>query len=395
MTEDRKATGPLIFLIAGEPSGDQLGARLMAALQEQSAEEIRFMGIGGPLMAEQGLKSLFPIEDFAVMGIFEVVPHIAKIYRRVMATIEAVQMARPAVLVTIDSPSFSLQVSKRLQGEGIPLVHYVAPSVWAWKAWRAKKISDYLDCLLTLLPFEPPYFEAHGLRAVFVGHPVVELEEAIREKQARPRGACREELGLPGCDPLLCLLPGSRRGEVTRLLPIFKEVVERLQVNFPGLGVVLPTVSTVAEVLKNAVQEWRVPVKVLLGQEAKMTAYASSDLAIAASGTVAVELAVAGLPAVIAYRVNPITAHLAKRILKIRHVSLPNILLDREVQPELLQWDCTSKNIAAQSLSLLNEKPSRDAQIKAYEEVRGILRPGNISPSHAAAREILALIPRN
>ncbi len=392
MTASPAADAPLIFLIAGEPSGDQLGALLMRALKRETEGQLRFAGIGGPQMEGEGLKSLFPLSDFAVMGLLEVLPHVAKIYQRIKATVAAVETARPAVVVTIDSPGFTLRVSKRLRGKGIPLVHYVAPSVWAWKAWRAKQVAGYLDRLLALLPFEPPYFEVHGLKTKFVGHPVVELGPGSGAERTALGAAFRERHGMTREDVVLCLLPGSRRGEVARLLPIFQEVMERVTPAMPGLRLVLPTVPTVADLVEDAVGSWGQPVQVIRDPAEKQAVFAASDLALAASGTVAVELAVAGVPAVIAYKVNALSAQVAKRLLKIRFVSLPNILLGRALQPELLQWDCTPDKIAAELRRLFDDPEVRQSQLDGYQEMTAKLKPDDGPPSRSAALEILSLI---
>ena len=227
---------PLVFLVAGEPSGDQLGARLMAALREESGGQLRFAGVGGERMAEAGLESLFPIHELAVMGIIEVIPKIPLVLRRVRETAAAARAARPAALVTIDAPSFTLEVSERLKGEGFPRIHYVAPSVWAWKPWRAKSMAGYLDHLLALLPFEPPYFERHGLATTVVGHPAV---EAANERRLDP-AAFRRRHGLPEAATAVCVLPGSRMGEVRRHEPVMAGALALLKKRLPDLHALAP-----------------------------------------------------------------------------------------------------------------------------------------------------------
>jgi len=374
-----------IFLIAGEPSGDLLGARLMAALKRRCEGELRFSGVGGPLMAAEGLDSLYPLEDFAVMGLVEVLPHVLRIRKRIAALVARIEAECPEVLVTIDAPAFSLRVSRQLKGKGPCLVHYVAPSVWAWKAWRARRIAGFLDCLLTLLPFEPPLFEVHGLKSVFVGHPAIEGQSAAGSPSAPAIAAA-------GTGPLLCLLPGSRQGEIRRLLPVFRQAVALLRRDLPDLRCVLPSLPGLAATLRRQTADWPVPLQLLDDEAGKQAAFASATAALAASGTVAVELAVAGLPAVIAYRINPVTAAIAKRLLKLRFVSLPNILLDREVQPERLQWDCTPEALAAALQPLLIDPQARARQQAAYREVVHLLTPsGDVTPSERAAETILAL----
>ncbi len=378
---------PLIFLIAGEPSGDLLGARLMAALRAETGGAVRFAGIGGERMIAEGLDSLIPIDELAIMGVFEIVPHALRIIQHIRQTAAVVRTMRPAAVVTIDSPSFSLEVSLRLRGLGMPLVHYVAPSVWAWKPWRAAKMARHVDHLLTLLPFEAPYFEKHGLATTFVGHPAVEMKNHTADPIA-----FRTVHAIDAAAPVICVLPGSRRGEVRRLAPIFGATLGRLAERFPGLRAVTPTVSTVAAEVSALAPTWPVPTTVLTEPAEKAEAFAASDVALAASGTVAVELAVAGVASVIGYRVSPMTAFIARRVVKSRYASLPNILLGREVQPELIQEKCTPDNLAAALGALLEDPKARSAQVEAAGEAIRLLTPGGTPPSRRAAQTVLSLI---
>lgn len=381
---------PLIWIIAGEPSGDQLAARLMAALKAETDGAVRFAGIGGARMAEQGLQSLFPIEDLSVMGLLEVLPHLPVILRRLRQATAAVRAARPAALVTVDSPSFTLEVSHRLKGEGFPLIHYVAPQVWAWKPWRAKKMAGYLDHLLALLPFEPPYFEPHGLKTSFVGHPAVE-----QAKESSDPAELRRRLGLDRSSPLLCLLPGSRRTEVKRMAPLFGATLALLAPRFPGLHAVVPTVEGVAALVDAEASAWPVPSHIVTGASDKLAAFRAADAALAASGTVAVELAVAELPSVITYRVNALSAAIARRLLKVRFASIPNLVLDREVQPELLQNQAQPEALAEAVGRLLSDESERQAQIAGCREATAALGGGEVSPSTRAARVVLQVIAQS
>lgn len=371
--------GPLIFLIAGEPSGDLLGARLMAALREETGGRVRFAGIGGEAMTAAGLKSRFPIHELAVMGFIEVLPHLFTILRRLRETVTAVKDLRPDAVVTIDSPSFTLEIAERLKGQGIPLIHYVAPQVWAWKAWRAKSVARYLDHLLALLPFEPPYFERHGLPTHFVGHPAVE-NRAVPKSGEAAQGLC------------LAVLPGSRKGEVAKLLPVFAEVVRALAVRHPDLRVVIPTVETVAEVVEARVRDWPLPVTVVRGAEAKATAFGEATAALAASGTVALELGVAGVPTVVAYRFAGVVGLLSPSLLRVPFVSLVNLIAGREVQPEFLQRRCRASEILPAVERLLSDPEARAAQRVGCRGVVEALTPPEGSPSRAAARRILACL---
>lgn len=384
MSPEREAADPVIFLVAGEPSGDQLGARLMAEIKTETNGHVRFAGVGGERMQAEGLDSLFPMSDLSVMGLAEVLPHLARILRRMRQTVAAARAAQPSAVVTIDSPSFTLRVMRKLAGIACPRIHYVAPQVWAWKPWRARSMAGYLNHLLALLPFEPPIFEQHGLATTFVGHPVVET--AGRSFNAE---AFRRQYAIPPEAPVICLLPGSRKAEVRRLLPVFEETVALLAERLPDLHVVLPTVGGVEQRVRQATRAWPVPVTVVTGAENRYTAFAASHAAIAASGTVAVELAVAQLPAVIAYRVNRLTAFLARRLIRVPYVSLPNLVMDRSIQPEMLQDDCTPAKLADALQPLLDDTDRRAAYIAACQEAARALGAFGEPPSRKAARIVL------
>ncbi len=380
------ADAPLIYLIAGEPSGDVLGSRLMAALKAETAGKVRFAGIGGETMAAEGLESRVPLSDLAVMGLVEVVPHIRRISRIIEETAADVEACTPAALVTIDAPAFSLRVSRRITSPAIKRIHYVAPSVWAWRPGRAKKIAGFLDHLLALLPFEPPYFEAHGLATTFVGHPA--LEPADRA----PDGAAfRARHGIPADAPLLCVLPGSRAGEVRRHSPIFAKTLARLKANHPGLHAVVPTVPTVRDLVDAATRRWPVPTQVVATAE-KNEAFAAANAALATSGTVSVELAAARVPTVVAYRANWLSAAVAGVLLKIKYVSLVNIVLDREAQPEFLQHRCTPRQLARAVERYLADPAASRRQIEDCAAALAQMAPDGPPPSVHAARAILGAI---
>ncbi|WP_119165709.1 lipid-A-disaccharide synthase [Algihabitans albus] len=382
--------GPLVFLIAGEPSGDQLGAGLMAALKAETTAPIRFAGVGGPRMESEGLTSLFPMSDLAVMGLVEILPHLFRILRRLSETEAAARRLRPDVLITIDSPAFSLRVAKRLKEEGFPLVHYVAPSVWAWKPWRARRIAAFLDHLLALLPFEPPYFERHGLATTVVGHPAVEGAASLADGLAF-RAA--HGVGVGGDTPLLAVLPGSRQSEVGRLCGIFGETLGGLKRDFPNLRAVVPTVPNVADFVRSAIADWPVETLLLERPEQKYGAFAAADAALAASGTVAVELAAARVPTVIAYRVSPVSAAIARRLLTVRYASIPNLVLDRQIQPEFLQENCRPDRLAAALSELLADKALRDRQSAELDlVVQALSGAGEGRPSQQAAQAVLRVM---
>lgn len=380
---------PLIYVIAGEPSGDLLGARLIAALKEATNGQARFAGIGGEAMAEEGLTSLFPLADIAVMGLLEVLPRAPLILKRVRQTVEDIVKLRPDAIVTIDSWGFTGRVARALMARGnkAPRLHYVAPMVWAWREGRARHMAGRVDHLLTLFPNEPPYFEAHGLKATHVGHSVIEAGADQGDG-----AAFRARHDVPSDAPLLCLLPGSRRSETSRLLPVFKDTLSILKTRHPGSRVVVPTVDTVAQDVAQAASEFPLPAIVVRGRFERYDAFAACDVALAASGTVALELALAGLPSVITYKVSALSAHMAKRLLKIRFVNLVNLQMDRMVVPELIQDQCRAPLLADEVSRLLTDEAARQAQIDGMGEAMIRLGHGQSSPSRRAADEVLKAI---
>ncbi|CCQ73974.1 lipid-A-disaccharide synthase [Magnetospira sp. QH-2] len=381
------AQGPLVYVVAGEPSGDLLGGRLMAGLKSLYPEGVRFAGIGGPHMTGQGLDSLFPMTDLSLMGLAEILPHLPKLMRRLSEADADIRRLRPDVVLTIDSPGFCFRLAKRVRDLGIPLVHYVAPTVWAWKPKRAAKIARFLDHLLVLLPFEPPYFEKEGLATTFVGHSVIEGGADLGNGSA-----FRDKHGIEPTRPVLCVLPGSRLGEVSRHLPVFRDVVDQLCGERPGLAVVLPTVAGVAEPVREAVRSWSCSVTVVEGEREKFDAFAASEAALAASGTVTLELALAGCPSVVAYRLNPLTAWLARRLIKVRFASLVNIIQEREVLPEFLQDRCQASLISPMLAQYLDDPEARRAQIRACAPALEAMGRGGASPSLRAAEALATIL---
>ncbi|MEQ8664491.1 MAG: lipid-A-disaccharide synthase [Rhodospirillales bacterium] len=376
-----------VFLIAGEPSGDALGGPLIGRLREIDPS-LKFAGVGGPNMAAHGLETLFPMEELSVMGLAEVLPRLPNLVRRIAETARAIEASRPAVVVTIDSPDFTLRVAKRVRHPGIPIVHYVAPSVWAWRPGRARKLSRLVDHVMTLLPFEPPYFEAVGLPATFVGHPVAE------QRPAMDGAAFRRTLGIAENDTVLAVLPGSRGGEVDRLLPVFGRSVERLTAGLPDrtLRIVVPTLPHLAERVRAATAGWHGTVDIVADRERFFDALAASDAALCASGTVVLELARAGVPGVVAYRVNPITAWLARHLIKLKYVSLINIVAGRGIMPEHLQQDCEPERLARDLARLLSEPGAGDDQRAAFADVLRQLGEGGTPPSRRAADVVISMM---
>jgi lipid-A-disaccharide synthase len=383
------AAGPLIFVAAGEPSGDALGARIMQALKEETGGTVRFAGTGGPLMQEQGLKSLIDIREVAYVGLAEVLPHIPRVLQIIRQVAKAAKEAKPDLFVSIDAPGYGLRVAKALKDEPFKRVHCVAPSVWAWKPWRAKQMARYLDHVLTLLPFEPPYFTRHGLAATFFGHPSV---EAASLASPDPAGL-RKRLGIAPDAPLAILMPGSRRSEITRLVPVLIETMKLLKQRLPDVEAIIPTVPSVSELLKEKLSGWPIPVHVVMGEADRRSAYAAGRIAIAKSGTVGLELAIAGLPAVIIYKVDNISAAIFRRMVRVKWSSVASLVLNRLVQPELLQENCTPEKIMAALEPLLHDSPERRRLIEDGREAALKLGMGEYRPSQRAARLLLSLIP--
>lgn len=364
------------------------GCSLMKALKTKCQGEVDFAGIGGPEMIEAGLESQFPMADLAVMGVFEVLPRLPSLLRRMAETAEAIERLQPDVVVSIDAPDFCFRVIKKIKARGVkaPVVHYVAPSVWAWRPGRAAKVAKFLDHLLCLLPFEPPYFEREGLDASFVGHPVVTSE--IGNGQGP---AFRERHNISMQTHVMTILPGSRTGEVSRLLDVFGAAASRLSAQFPGLTVLIPAVPHLTDDIREAVAAWPVS-SLVLSPEEKADAYAASGVALAASGTVTLELAMAGLPQVIGYRLNPLTAYIGKLLIKTPYVNLINICLGREAVPEFLQENCTPDNLARELARLISDEGARNAQRAAAADALTQLGLGGPPPGERAADIVLSVM---
>jgi lipid-A-disaccharide synthase len=377
---------PLIYIVAGEASGDVLGARLMRAISAQRPGA-RFAGIGGARMAEEGFRSLFPMHELALMGLAEVLPKLRALARRMDQTVADVTARRPDVIVTIDSPGFTLRLLKRIAPLGIPRAHYVAPQVWAWREHRVKKYPGLWDKLLCLLPFEPAFFARHNLAADFVGHPVLEsgadLGDAARFRAAHT---------LPDEAMPVILMPGSRVTEITRLMPIFAETLASLAARFPHLVPVMPVAASVAPRVTAAVAAWPVKPILVTDVEGKHDAFAAAAVALTKSGTSTLELALAGVPMVVAYKVNPITAAIVRRVVKVSYAAMVNLLAGREVVPELIQQTCTSARLADEVSRLLEDPTAAAAQRAAFAAVMHSLRPPQGLPSEAAAEAVLSLL---
>ena len=374
---------PLIYLLAGEHSGDVLGARLMAALRAVRPD-LDFAGIGGPRMAALGFSSLFPMHELAVMGLVEIVPRLWRLRRRMAETVADIAARRPAIVVTIDSPGFALRLLRRIAPLGVTRVHYVAPQVWAWRESRVRRFPGLWDRLLCLLPFEPDYFARFGLDARFVGHPVLE-SGADQGNGARFRAAH----GIAADAPLVILMPGSRPSEAGRLLPVYGQTVALLAARFPNLVPVVPAAGAVAQAVARAAADW--PIKPLVVSEiaGKHDAFAAASAALTKSGTSTLELALAAVPMAVTYRVNALTAMIARRLIRVPHVAMVNLLAGREIVPELLQENCSPERLAATVAGLITTPALAAAQREAFRAVLATLRPPAGLPSEAAAAAVL------
>ena len=378
-----------IMLVCGEPSGDALGAQLMAGLKQLAGDRVQFTGVGGLAMAREGLESLYPLNDTAVMGLREVVPAIPAILRRVKQAVNFAIQTRPDVVVVIDSPDFTHRVARAIKKRDptIKTVDYVAPQVWASRAYRAKAMAQYFDLVLALFPFEVPFFEKYGLKAAFVGHPVIE-----RAAKIGGGAQLRARLGIAADAPLLAVLPGSRTSEIRFILPEFYGAVSLLAGVIPGLVTVLPTVPHVAARVREAAADWPTPLHIVEGEADKYAAFDAANVALAASGTVTAELALAHTPMVVGYRVGGLTFFLSKFLMTVTHITLINILLGREAVPEFLQSRATPENLALALGTLFTDAAARQAQVEAMKEFGRLLGEGEEAPSYRAARTLLEFL---
>ena len=363
------------FVIAGEPSGDRLGAALMAGLQTLSPGA-RFDGVGGPLMQAQGMTSLFAMDELSIMGLVEVLPKYLHLKRRIAQVAAAVLASDARALITIDSPDFCLRVAALVKAKrpDFEVIHYVAPSVWAWRPGRAAKMAKVVDHVLALLPFEPPLMQAAGMTSEFVGHPVV--SEPLGHRQT-------------GDGPLLLVLPGSRRGEVSRLCPVFGAVLSKVKAAHPLARVALPTLAHLVDQVRDLTAQWPIAPQIITDPAAKLQAFASADVALAASGTVSLELAANGVPMVIAYKMNPVSFWAMRQLALTDTVTLVNLVSDTRVVPEFLGPDCRADKIAP---AVLDALANPEAQRAAMDLTMQRLGRGGEAPGLRAARSVLAAL---
>ena len=378
-----------LFIVAGEHSGDALGAKLMAALNARRRGRVRYVGVGGTQMAEQGLVSQFPIEDVAVMGVGAILARLPKILRRVYGTAAAAVVADPDALVIIDSPEFTHPIAKRVRQRRpeIPIIDYVSPSVWAWRPGRARKMRGYVDHVLALLPFEPDaHLRLGGPPCIYVGHPLIERLAWIGALDTAPLA---ERLALAPDTPLLVVLPGSRRSEVSRLMQPFGEALSRLMERGRKFEVVIPAVESVRGLIEQHLPAWPKQPQLVFGEEDKFRAFKLARAALAASGTVTLELACAGTPMVVGYKVDALTATAVRPLITAPSAVLANLVLDEKAFPELIQEYCTPVNLASALAPILDEGPARARQLAALARIPQRMRLAKGTPSEAAADVVL------
>lgn len=377
-----------IFLIATEESGDRLGAHLMKVLRQRLGGAVQFEGVGGLAMGREGLKSLFPIEELSVIGFSAVVKQLPKLLRLIRNTVDAVVRAEPDILLIIDSPDFTHRVARRVRSRepSIPIVDYVSPSVWAWRPGRARAMRAYIDHVLALLPFEPEeYRRLQGPPCSYVGHPLTEQLGSLRpnlEEEAR-----RSEK-----PPVLLVLPGSRRSEIRHHMAIFGDALDRFQAGGNAFELILPTMPHLLEPIRESVRNWKVAPRIVVGEQEKRAAFRIANAALAKSGTVTLELALAGVPMVAAYRAGAVEAWIVLRAITVKSVILANLVVGENVVPEFIQENCSAGKLAGALGELLSDSPMRQRQLKAFARIDDIMSTGNQSPSVRAADIVLATL---
>jgi lipid-A-disaccharide synthase len=382
-------SGLSIHLVAAEESGDLLGAALMRALK-RDADAVQFAGLGGRAMAAEGLASPFAIDELSIIGVAAIPRRLPLILRRIRETAAAVVKARPDLLVIIDSPDFTHRVARRVRGANpsIPIVDYVSPSVWAWRPARARAMRAYIDHVLAILPFEPDvHARLGGPPCTYVGHPLSERTGDLRPNE-------QERVWRNSAPPVVLVLPGSRTGELNRLLTIFARAVALTAQRVGPFEPVLPTLPHLAERLRAATAAWPVRPRIIVEAGEKNAAFRVARAALAKSGTVTLELAVAGVPMVTAYKVSGLEAFAARRVIRVPSVILANLVLGENVVPEFLQDACTPERLADALVPLIEDTPARRRQVDAFANLDAIMQIGTLVPSARAAEIVLALAQR-
>jgi lipid-A-disaccharide synthase len=376
-----------IFLIATEESGDRLGAQLMKVLRQRLGDAVRFEGVGGRAMAAEGLKSQFPISELSIIGFSAVVRQLPKLLRLIRETTNAVVRARADILIIIDSPDFTHRVARRVRARdvSIPIVDYVSPSVWAWRPGRARAMCAYVDHVLALLPFEPEeYRRLQGPPCTYVGHPLTEQLGSLRP-------SVEEQTRRSSTPPVLLVLPGSRRSEIRHHMAVFGAALERLKAEGTTFELVLPTMPHLLDSVREGLEGWKITPRIVVGEQEKRAAFRVANAALAKSGTVTLELALAGVPMVTAYRVGAIEAWIVRRAINVRSVILANLVIGANVVPEFLQENCTPENLSRALREILNDTPMRQHQLKAFAGIEDIMSSDR-APSVRAADIVLSML---
>ena len=350
-----------IFFILGEESGDILGEKLLHSLKLEK-EDIEFYGLAGSRMENSGMKSIFPVSELSLMGFLEIIPHIPKLIKRINFTFQQIKEINPYIVISIDSPDFSFRVMKKVAKEAklshIKKCHLIAPSVWAYRENRAEKISKIYDLLLTILPFEPPFFEKYGLKTKFIGHPI------LQNKQICQKGEFRKKFNIKSKEKLLCLTAGSRISEVKKILPELIQTIEILNKRFIGnIKFAIITTNKVENFVKNYLQDLKLDI-LIIGQEDKYQLFTDADFAIAKSGTNNVEMSIYQLPIIVTYKVNLLTYYLLKLMIKIKFANLINIIANKEIIPEFLQYKCNARDLSKAAIKFLENKSLCSEQIQ-------------------------------
>jgi lipid-A-disaccharide synthase len=377
-----------IFLIATEESGDRLGASLMKVLRQRLGGAVQFEGVGGQSMAREGLASLFPIEELSIIGLAAVVKQLPKILRLIRQTTDAVIEASPDILVIIDSPDFTHRVARRVRARDptIPIIDYVSPSVWAWRPGRARAMLRYVDHVLALLPFEPEeYLRLQGPPCSYVGHPLTEQTGTLRPDAGEQRR--RDE-----APPVLLVLPGSRRSEIRHHMAAFGETLDRLHDEGVAFELVLPTMPHLLEAVREGVKGWKVTPRVAVGEQEKRSAFRIAHAAFVKSGTATLELALAGVPMVAAYKAGSVEAWVVRRAIRVSSVILANLVIGENVVPEFIQQDCTPEKLVPALREILTDSLLRRRQVEAFAGIDKIMSTGNQPPGVRAADIVLAML---
>jgi lipid-A-disaccharide synthase len=375
-----------IFLIATEESGDRLGAGLMKILRQRLGGAVRFEGVGGQQMKREGLNSLFPIEELSIIGLAAVVLQLPKILRLIRLTTNAVTEASPDILMIIDSPDFTHRVARRVRAHdpSIPIIDYVSPTVWAWRPGRARAMRIYVDHVLALLPFEPEAYERlRGPLCSYVGHPLTEQITALRPGASEQKR--RDE-----APPVLLVLPGSRRSEIRHHMAVFGETLGRLRAEGVAFELILPTMPHLQEAVRKGAANWKVAPKIVIGEQEKRAAFRVACAALAKSGTVTLELALAGVPMITAYKVGAVEAWILRRAIRTNSVILANLVVGENVVPEFLQEECTAEKLSPALREVLEDSPLRQRQVEAFAKIDAIMSTGDQPPSVRAADIVLA-----